>query len=37
MCIGLTCDNNQPLFSFDNEPWSLLPKFVQPNNNAFLL
>jgi hypothetical protein len=37
MCIGLNNNNNdcnQPIFSLDNEPWTLLPKkSSKPNNN----
>jgi hypothetical protein len=37
MCIGLTSDDNQPLFSFDDQPWSLQPKkLIKPNNNDFV-
>jgi hypothetical protein len=35
LCIGLlNCDTNEPLFSFEKEPWSLLPKtsFLRPKN-----
>ncbi len=36
MCIGLN-HNGLPLFSFDNEPWSLLSKslLVRPKNPDF--
>ena len=34
LCIGLLNHNNEPLFSFEKEPWSLLPKtlLLRPNN-----
>jgi hypothetical protein len=41
MCIGLNNNNNdcnQPIFSLDNEPWTLLPKkSSKPNNNEFVV
>jgi hypothetical protein len=43
MCIGLMyCNNNneeQPLFSMTEEPWSLLPKnsHVRPKNSEYIL
>jgi hypothetical protein len=43
MCIGLMhCNNNneeQPLFSLTEEPWSLLPKnsHVRPKNSVYIL
>ena len=38
MCIGLNCNIEQPLFSFDREPWSILPKnsLVRPRNNDYV-
>ncbi|KAI2510573.1 hypothetical protein MHU86_3841 [Fragilaria crotonensis] len=42
LCIGLVHRNNsneeQPLFSFEQEPWSLLPKnsFLRPKNTDFV-
>ena len=40
MCIGLNRKGgNEPLFSFEREPWSLLPKttsFVHPKNTDFV-
>lgn len=37
MCIGLKSDNGTPLFSFECEPWSLLPKTaLRPKNNDFV-
>jgi hypothetical protein len=37
LCIGLTI-NEQPLFSLDSEPWSILPKtsFVRPKNTDYV-
>ena len=31
LCVGLKCEDDQPLFSFEREPWSLLPG----NSTAF--
>jgi hypothetical protein len=37
MCIGLKSDNGPPLFSFECEPWSLLPKTaLRPKNNDYV-
>lgn len=39
LCIGLNCDGgNEPLFSFEREPWSLLSKtsFPRPKNTDFV-
>jgi hypothetical protein len=36
LSIGLN-HNNEPLFSFEREPWSLLPKtFLRPRNNEYV-
>jgi hypothetical protein len=39
MCIGLNSNNdcNQPIFSYENEPWSKMKKkSSRPNNNEFV-
>jgi hypothetical protein len=37
MSIGLNGDNNGPLFSLEEEPWSLLPKnTLRPKNNEYV-
>jgi hypothetical protein len=43
MCLGLTHRTNndseeQPLFSFEQEPWSMLPKnsLLRPKNSDFV-
>ena len=37
MYIGLNNDNGSPLFSFECEPWSLLPKTaLRPKNNDYV-
>jgi hypothetical protein len=39
LCIGLNCNGgNQPLFSFEREPWSLLSKTLFPHlSKIFIL
>jgi hypothetical protein len=38
LCIGLNRNDEQPLFSFDRDPWSILPKnlLVRPQNNDYV-
>ena len=37
LSIGLLNQNNKPLFSFEREPWSLLPKtFLRPRSNEYV-
>jgi hypothetical protein len=38
LCIGLNRNNDQPLFSFDREPWSVLPKnsLARPRNTDYV-
>jgi hypothetical protein len=37
LSIGLMNHNNEPLFSFEREPWSLLPKTsLRPRSNEYV-
>ena len=38
LCIGLNRNDDQPLFSFDREPWSVLPKnsSARPRNTDYV-